>query len=64
MKKYHMGAAIKILEESEKEFVCKTVANSHLGPMGAEVTETWRRSDGIIMRLISSMGGCTLEIDE
>ncbi len=64
MKKYRMSAALKILEESDKEFVCKTVANSHLGPMGAEVTETWRRSDGIVMRLISSMGGCTLEIDE
>lgn len=59
-----MSAALKILEESEKEFVYKTVANSHLGPMGAEVTETWRRNDGVIMRIIYSNGGCTLEIDE
>lgn len=64
MKKYHMGVALKILDGAEKEFICKTVANSHLGPMGAEITETWCRSDGVIMRIIYSNGGCTLEIDE
>lgn len=64
MKTYHMGAAMKILDSAEKEFLHKKVENSQLGPIGATVIETYRRADGVTMRMIMSNGGCTLEIDE
>ena len=64
MKTYHMGAAMRVLDSAEKEFLRKKVENSHLGPMGATVIETYRRADGVAMRMIKSNGGCTLEIDE
>lgn len=64
MKTYHMGVAMRVLDSAEKEFLHKKVENSHLGPMGATVIETYRRSDGATMRMIMANGGCTLEIDE
>lgn len=64
MKKYHMGEAMDILNSSEKEFIGRKVENSHLGCMGAVCVETYRRADGVIMRIRTSNGGCTLEIEE
>lgn len=64
MKKYYMGEAMDILDKSEKEFIGRKVENAHLGCMGAVCVETYRRNDGVIMRVRTSNGGCTLEIDE
>lgn len=64
MKKYHMGDAIGILHESEKELIGRKVENAHLGCMGATCIETYRRSDGVVMRMRTSNGGCTLEVDD
>ena len=64
MRKYHMGDAIEILDKSEKEFIGKKVEEARLGCIGAVCVETYRRSDGVIMRLRTSNGGCTLEVDE
>ena len=64
MKKSHMGDAIDILGNTEKEFLSKSVENAHLGCMSAVCVETYRRNDGVIMRMRTSNGGCTLEIDD
>lgn len=64
MKKLHMGEALQYLKDAQPQMISRSVRNEHLGAMGAENVETYRTKEGVVMRMVSSMGGCTLEIDE
>ena len=64
MKKLHMSEALQYLKDAQPQLISRSVRNEHLGVMGAESVETYHTKEGVVMRMVSSMGGCTLEIDE
>jgi len=64
MKKLHMGEALQYLRDEEPEFISREVENAHLGLMGSQEVTTYRRADGVTLRMLISNGGCTLEIHE
>ncbi len=64
MKKLYMSEAIQYIRDEEPEFISRETENAHLGLIGAQEVNTYRRADGVTLRMLISNGGCTLEIDE